>query len=149
MSFRSKNLREILESKTAIQKEDFRASLQKILDENLNDQTQADCPKEQIEVNELKGNQAEGELQYELSINGEKIEISQELSDTLGAIKDLGYLPDDYLKPNSNGRYVDQLSNQNSEERKKIQTKQIKTFFMMNGIVPFNPIKNCFVNLVR
>ena len=40
--FQIQNLREILESKTAIQKEDFRASLQKILDENLNDQAQAD-----------------------------------------------------------------------------------------------------------
>ena len=146
--FQIQNLREILESKTAIQKQDFRASLQKILDENLNDQTQADSPKEQIEVNELEGNQAEGEPQYELSINGGKIEISQELSDTLGAIiKDLGYLPDDYLKPNSNGRYVDQLSNQNSEESEENSNQEVKTFFYDEWDCTIQSYKKLFCQL--
>ena len=127
--FQIQNLRETLESKTVVQKEDFRASLQKILDENLNDQAQADYQKEQVEVNGIESNPAEGEPQFELSINGEKIEISQNLSDTIGAIiKDLGYLPDDYLKPNSNGRYVDQLSNQNSNESEEDSSQEVKTF---------------------
>ena len=101
-----------------------------------------------MEVNKLEGNQAEGEPQYELSINGAKIEISQELSDTLGAIiKDLGYLPDDYLKPNSNGRYVNQLSNQNSEESEENSNQEVKTFFYDEWDCTIQSYKKLFCQL--
>ena len=110
--FQIQELREIMESKTEAQKEDFRASLQKFLDENLGHQEQGDSQKQQMEIDKVENDQTNERPQYELSVNGERLKISQNLSDTIGAIiKDLGYLPDDYLKPNSNGRYVDQYQN--------------------------------------
>lgn len=128
--FQVQELHKILDSKIAVQKEDFRASLQKLLDENLDHQDQGENQKEQIEVDQVDGDQTKGEPQYEISVNGEKLEISQNLSDAIGAIiKDLGYLPDDYLKPNSNGRYVDQLSNQNPNENEKDSNHELKTYF--------------------
>ena len=128
--FQIQELREIMESKTEAQKEDFRASLQKFLDENLGHQEQGDSQKQQMEIDKVENDQINERPQYELSVNGERLKISQNLSDTIGAIiKDLGYLPDDYLKPNSNGRYVDQLSNQTLNENEKDSEQKSKTFF--------------------
>ncbi len=128
--FQIHNLSEILNNRAADQREDFRASLQKLLDEKLEENNCTSAAEDKIEFDNEANNETNGDSKYELSVNGEKIEISQNLSESIGAIiKDLGFLPEEYLKPNSNGRYTDQLSNQNHEEEQTSSKKSIKTFF--------------------
>ena len=116
------------------------------MDEKLEENNCTSAAEDKIEFDNEANNETNGDSKYELSVNGEKIEISQNLSESIGAIiKNLGFLPEEYLKPNSNGRYTDQLSSKIMKKTNKFE-KIHKNFFMMSGTVPLNPIKNLFAS---
>ena len=115
---------EILSERIEREKEEFQSALQDLIDDenSLTEGTDDSSKKIELELIEDEDGGA-GETKFQMSLDGEILNIPEHLQDLLGSImQDLGEIPEDYMEPNENGEYSDRLAEQAETDENDVST---------------------------
>ncbi len=107
---------EIMSERIEREKDEFRSALDDLIQNETNMTDDDGSSERKIEIELIEDEEGTGETKFQMSLDGESINIPEHLQDLLGSImQDLGEIPDEYKEPNEKGEYSDKLADQSDE----------------------------------